>query len=199
MARPPTVLDDELLDRIADVFRDAGYDGASLGALAAATGLQRASLYHRFPDGKAQMAEAVLEKVRRSFEWLLEPMRTDPDARAGIVESAARIGEFYGGGTLSCVLDTLPLSGAPDSVRAKAAEVAELWISTMADTAQRAGRPPAEAHAAAQDAFVQILGGLVHGRLCGDREPFRRALARLPERLLGPATEILGGDVDSTR
>jgi AcrR family transcriptional regulator len=186
MARSPSVTEDQLLARIADVFREAGYDGASLGALAAATGLQRASLYHRFPDGKAQMAEAVLEHVRRSFEWLLEPMRTAPDARAGIAESAGRIGEFYGGGMLSCVLDTLPMSGAPAPVRAKAAEVADLWITTMADAAQRGGRPRAEAQAAAQDAFVQVLGGLVYGRLFSNREPFGRALDRLPGLLLGP-------------
>lgn len=199
MARTPTVLDDELLDRIADVFRDAGYDGASLGALAAATGLQRASLYHRFPNGKAQMAEAVLGRVRRAFDWLLEPMRTESDPRTGIAESAARIGGFYGGGTLSCVLDTLPLSGAPDSVRAKATEVADLWIATMADAARRGGRPAPEAHPAAQDAFVQVLGGLVYGRLFGDRGPFQRALTQLPDLLLRGPSEILGGDVDSPR
>jgi AcrR family transcriptional regulator len=197
MARPPTVRDDDLYDRLAGVFRVAGYEGASLGALAEATGLQRASLYHRFPNGKVQMAEAVLEHVRRSFERLLEPMRTAQDPRTGIAESAARIGEFYGGGTLSCVMDTLPMSGAPDSVRSKAAEVADLWISTMADTAQRGGRPADEAHAAAQDAFVRVLGGLVYGRLFDIREPFQRALAQLPDLLLKPTSEILGGDVDS--
>lgn len=199
MARPPTVLDDELIDRIADVFREAGYDGASLGALAAATGLQRASLYHRFPNGKAQMAEAVLDRVRGAFDWLLEPMRTAPDPRAGIAESALRIGEFYGGGTLSCVLDTLPMSGAPDTVRARAAGVAELWISTMADTARRGGRSATQARTAAEDAFVQVLGGLVHGRLFGNREPFQRALAQLPDLLLAPGSAIPGGDVDSPR
>jgi AcrR family transcriptional regulator len=116
-------------------------------------------------------------------------MRTDPDQRAGIAESARRIGEFYGGGTLSCVLDTLPLNGAPDPVRAKAAEVADLWISTMADAARRGGRPPADAHAVAQDAFTAALGGLVYGRVFDDREPFKRALAQLPDRLLEPSVQ----------
>ncbi|RKT53754.1 TetR/AcrR family transcriptional regulator [Saccharothrix australiensis] len=185
MARPPSVHDDELYDRLAEVFRTAGYEGASLGALAESTGLKRASLYHRFPDGKAQMAEAVLGRVERLFDGLLEPMRTDPDVRAGIARSAARIAEFYGGGLLSCVLDTLPLSGAPDRVRLRAAAVADGWISAMADAARRGGRAEDDARSAAEDAFAQVEGGLVYGRLFGDGTPFRRALARLPDLLLG--------------
>jgi AcrR family transcriptional regulator len=179
------VSDDELYDRLAEVFRAAGFHGASLGELAKAAQLRRASLYHRFPGGKAQMAEAVLDRVERLYDELLEPMRTDPDARAGIARSARRIGEFYGGGVLSCVLDTLPLTGAPEGVRRKAARVAEVWISAMADVARRGGRPEAEARAAAEDAFALIEGGLVYGRLFGDGAPSRRALARLPDLLLG--------------
>ncbi|WP_433264595.1 TetR/AcrR family transcriptional regulator [Actinosynnema sp. CS-041913] len=178
--------DDELYDRLAEVFRTAGYEGASLAALAESTGLKRASLYHRFPDGKAEMAEAVLGRVQRLFDEVLEPMRTDPDARAGVVRSAERISEFYGGGLLSCVLDTLPLSGAPERVRLRAAAVADVWISAMADVARRGGRSEPEARAAAEDAFAWIEGGLVHGRLFGDGTPFQRALGRLPDLLLGP-------------
>jgi AcrR family transcriptional regulator len=186
MARPRSVADDELYDRLAEVFRAAGYEGASLGALAEAAGLRRASLYHRFPGGKAQMAEAVLDRVGRLFDRLLEPLRTDPDPRAGIVGTAERFDEFYGGGVLSCVLDTLPLSGAPAGVRGKAAQVAEACVAAMADTARRAGRPPAEARTAAEDAFARIEGGLVYGRLFGDGAPFQRALADLPNLLLNP-------------
>jgi TetR/AcrR family transcriptional repressor of lmrAB and yxaGH operons len=185
MPRPVSVPDDELYDRLAEVFRTAGYEGASLGALAQAAGLRKASLYHRFPGGKAQMAEAVLDRVRRLFDVLLEPMRTHPDPRSGIVASAGRIGEFYGNGLLSCALDTLPLSGAPDSVRQKAAAVAESWITAMADAARRAGRPAGQARAAAEDAFASIEGGLVYGRLFADGAPFQRALAALPGQLLG--------------
>ncbi|MEU7527175.1 TetR/AcrR family transcriptional regulator [Saccharothrix sp. NPDC042600] len=185
MARPPSVQDDELYDRLAEVFRTTGYEGASLGALAESTGLKRASLYHRFPDGKAQMAEAVMGRVERLFHELLEPMRTDPDPRTGIMRTAERISAFYGGGLLSCVLDTLPLSGAPEGVRRRAAQVAEVWISAMADVARRGGRSPEDARAAAEDAFAWAEGGLVYGRLFDDGAPFRRALARLPELLLG--------------
>ena len=49
MARKTTVDDDELLEKLTKVFTSYGYDGASLTILSSATGLKRASLYHRFP------------------------------------------------------------------------------------------------------------------------------------------------------
>jgi len=61
--RPPKVLTTEILVGLATVFRSRGYEGASLKELAEATGLKKASLYYRFPNGKQEMAEAVLNHI----------------------------------------------------------------------------------------------------------------------------------------
>ena len=185
MPRPQSVQDDELLVRLAEVFRRTGFEGASLGALAEAAQLRRASLYHRFPDGKTQMAEAVLDRVEVLLGEVLEPMRAAPDVAEGVAETARRIGQFYGGGLLPCVLDTLTLAGTPDSVRARAASVATTWIDAMAAAAVRAGCPPDEARTRAEDAFARFEGGLVFSRLFGESTAFRRAAAELPDQLLG--------------
>jgi TetR/AcrR family transcriptional regulator, lmrAB and yxaGH operons repressor len=183
MPRPQTVPDDELFDRLALVFRVAGFEGASLGALAEGAGLQRASLYHRFPGGKVQMAEAVMGRVKDLFTQALEPMRSDPDVAVGIAESARRISEIYADGDLPCVLDTLTLSGAPEGIRASAAEVTAGWIDAMAAAAERGGAAADEARLAAEDAFVRIEGSLVLARLHGDPTAFRRTLTGLPRML----------------
>ncbi|WP_232665608.1 TetR/AcrR family transcriptional regulator [Pseudonocardia sp. TRM90224] len=184
MPRPQTVSDDELFDRLAEVFRVAGFEGASLGALAEGARLQRASLYHRFPEGKTQMAEAVMGRVRSHFEHAVEPMITGADVGAGIVESARRLSEIYAGGLLPCVLDTLTLSGAPESVRAMAADVTATWIGGMATAARRAGATEVDAQIAAEDAFARIEGGLVLARLRGETAAFRRAIDALPTMLM---------------
>ncbi len=54
---------------VSEVFRRVGYDGASLEELAKATGLKKSSLYHRFPEGKRQMATEVL---RFAGQWVKE-------------------------------------------------------------------------------------------------------------------------------
>lgn len=53
---------DALLEQLVVVFRERGYEGATLVQLAAATGLGKASLYHHFPGGKAEMAAVLLRK-----------------------------------------------------------------------------------------------------------------------------------------
>src|SRR5262245_55204338 len=49
----------DLLPPLAEVFRRHGYEGATLSELARVTGLGKASLYHHFPGGKSEMAEAL--------------------------------------------------------------------------------------------------------------------------------------------
>jgi TetR/AcrR family transcriptional regulator, lmrAB and yxaGH operons repressor len=185
MARPQTVPDDELFDRLAQVFRVAGFEGASLAALADGARLRRASLYHRFPEGKVQMAEAVMGRVSDRFTRALEPMVSDPDVAAGVAESARRISEIYADGLLPCVLDTLTLSGAPDGIRASAARITTAWIDAMATAAGRGGAAEPAARLAAEEAFIRIEGSLVLARLQGDPSAFRRAMAELPRMLLG--------------
>jgi TetR/AcrR family transcriptional regulator, lmrAB and yxaGH operons repressor len=184
MPRPQTVPDDELFRRLAEVFRVAGFEGASLGALAEGAGLQRASLYHRFPGGKVQMAEAVMEWAKGVFTNALEPMTGDPDVAAGVAESARRLSAIYADGLLPCVLDTLSLGGTPESIRAIAGELSGGWIDAMAAAAERAGTPAADARLAAEEAFVRIEGSLVLARLRDDPTAFRRAMAELPRMLL---------------
>ena len=58
MARTAKVSDQELMERLAKVFRNYGYEGASMTVLAKVTGLQKASLYHRFPGGKQDAEDA---------------------------------------------------------------------------------------------------------------------------------------------
>ena len=59
----PKVSEEEVVQKLFQVFRLKGFDGASLSDLAEATGLKKASLYHRYPGGKQEMAAAVMDFV----------------------------------------------------------------------------------------------------------------------------------------
>src|ERR1700674_3382424 len=72
--RPAKVTDERLYEDLAGVFRRKGYDGASYSDIMEATGLVKASLYHRFPDGKEQMVNAILSRVDKEFvDYVLAP------------------------------------------------------------------------------------------------------------------------------
>src|SRR5918993_4126488 len=106
-----TVSEEELLDRLTRVFQDYGYEGASLSRISAATGLERSSLYHRFPGGKDEMAEAVLSRVMARFNEVLAPLRDRASLESKIKETGRRLAAFYEDGSVSCVLDTLSMQG----------------------------------------------------------------------------------------
>ena len=82
MGRQARIDDGVLMDKLSAVFGDVGFQGASMAALAEATGLKKASLYHRFPDGKEQMAREVL---LAAGDWMTENILTplSNDTRAG--------------------------------------------------------------------------------------------------------------------
>ncbi len=180
--RPRT--DDDVLDRLTGVFRDHGYDGASLSRISEATGLQRSSLYHRFPGGKDEMAAAVL---RRTREWLearvLAPLGRTGAPHVRVRAMAERIADFYENGRRSCLLETLSFGGSNDRIRSAVRQAAEAWIDAMAAVAREAGLAPATARDRAEDALIDIEGALVVSRVAGDTAAFRRVLSRLPGRL----------------
>ena len=82
--------DDVLLDRLAETFKDVGYEGASLSVLSDATGLKKSSLYHRFPDGKAQMAQEVMAQTARDLCRQREKPGVHVRRRPGYVGAKAK-------------------------------------------------------------------------------------------------------------
>lgn len=182
---PKTVSDAQLRDRLIEVFRAEGYEGTSLSRLQQATGLQRSSLYHRFPAGKQDMAAAVVQDVARRFaEEILAPefAADRPEVRLDAI--AQRLDEFYDGGHLSCLLDTLSLGRPSARIAQLTRQAVALWVAALREIATDAGLDHDEAHRRAVDAVAAIQGALIVARTIGDTAGFRRALGSLPQRLL---------------
>ena len=180
----PKITDEDLLERLRRVFQDHGFEGASLSRISEATGLEKASLYHRFPGGKDQMAEAVLAHVGRWFvENLLAPLRETGPVAARIRETGRRIQAFYEDGRRSCVLDTLSLRDGSPALHEAVGRTYAAWRDSFAAAAREAGLPAGLARRRAEEAIMSIHGALVLARATGDTKPFARALARLPDLL----------------
>src|SRR6201993_1449669 len=181
--RPAKISENRLYRELSDIFRRKGYDGASYADLMKATGLVKASLYHRFPGGKEEMVDAILSDVDREFsEYVVKPAfeaGAPPDRARKI---ARRLREFYKSGQQWCLLDTVTLADSP-STREHACRSLEYWIDAFARVGRDAGLSPAIARRRSQEAVAAIEGGLVVSRVLGDRRPFLRSLASLPKRL----------------
>jgi AcrR family transcriptional regulator len=181
--RPAKISDERLFQGLSDVFRRKGYDGASYSDLMKATGLVKASLYHRFPGGKAEMVDAILSTVDRHFaDHVLRPASEEGRPRDRARKIARRLRGFYDSGRQWCLLDTLTLADSP-STRAHARRSMEFWIDAFARLSRDAGLSPAIARKRAQEAVVAIEGGLVASRVLNNPRPFLRSLANLPNQL----------------
>lgn len=181
--RPAKMPEKYVLQRLTEVFRERGYEGASYAILISATGLVKASLYHRFPGGKEEMVDTVLSRADREFmDYVLRPAwEAGPPAKR-VRKIAQRLEKFYHSGSRWCLLDTLTLASTSRTLR-HAKRSMEFWISSLSRVAQEAGMPRSEARQNAEDAVAAIEGGLIVSRVTRSRKPFLRALATLPARL----------------
>lgn len=182
---PERMPDEQLLGALTEVFRTHGYEGTTLALVSKATGLQKSSLYHRFPGGKEQMAVAVLNAaVAHVAGHVLAPLRGTGSIRMRVKETASRIADFYGQGKKACLLDTLSVGFPPGgSISSLLKGAHDYWIESFAFAAKEAGLPPKKAKARAAEALVRIEGALVVSRISGDERSFQRALADLPDLL----------------
>lgn len=187
MARPASINDHDLILKLSSVFRDVGYDGASLAALSDATGLKRASLYHRFPDGKEQMAREVLIFTKK---WLskeiLTPLKSDASPESRIQGMIKTLNKFYSGGRQACLLNMLSSSKIQQGPFTQLIKgTLEIWIKTLAGVLEDAGFSSDKASMRSQRAVALLQGSLVLSRGMGSTKPFKEFLNNLPAELLG--------------
>jgi AcrR family transcriptional regulator len=176
---------DEVVARIQAVFRDYGFDGASLREISNATGLGKGSLYHYFPGGKDDMAVAVLERVDGWMrERVLEPLRGTGTPQARLRTVVRALDELYDGGRNACVLGSLVVGAGGTRLQKPLGNAFAGWIDALRLLAIEAGVKPSEARRRAEDAVVRIEGSLVVAAALADGAPFKRALRAIERELL---------------
>ena len=175
---------DELVAALLDLFRRKGYDGVSLADISDATGLGRSSLYHHFPGGKEEMAEAVLAFARQTVEReVLGPLAAPGKLGARIDAMLAGVRRLYEGGAAPCVLASL-LQGEPGGpVGAGVSRIFADWIAAVAAALRDAGESRAAAERRALAAMARIQGALVLARALDRKDVFSDALKAAREEL----------------
>ena len=182
----PNLPKEEVVTRLMRVFRREGYDGASLARLSDATGLGRSSLYHHFPRGKEDMADAVLDLSRaRLTRLVLEPLAAGGPVRARLEAMARGFGEFYGAGRDACLIELFGVGTTGVQFVPRLTDSIAVLVRAIAAVLIEAGQSEDQALRRAEDAVIAIQGSLVLARAGGSTAVFRRILIELPDRLLG--------------
>jgi TetR/AcrR family transcriptional repressor of lmrAB and yxaGH operons len=183
---PPAVLTrDEVVDRLLTVFRTSGYDGATLAQLAEATGLGRSSLYHHFPNGKADMAAAAMEAVAVWWrDHVLGPLRAPGTPTQKLERFGAGLAEFYQNGKKACLTNLFSIGEAGGFFQPDLKKRVKALMAEIAKVAVEAGVDEDEATRRAEDAVVSLQGSLVVSRALGSTSAFTRVIEEMPARLL---------------
>lgn len=181
----PIVSKEEVLRRLTEAFRRVGFDGATLALLARETGLKKASLYHYFPGGKKEMAEAALTEVGT---WLQDEVFAHLEADQEPVERLRAMAEsldrFYQSGQKWCLVDLFSVGEAGGHFREVLKTGLQTWLDRLQQVAEQAGIPPEVARRRAEETLMVIQGGLVLSRAMDRPALFERVLSEIPDRML---------------
>ncbi len=179
--RPQKVENEILLDGLMSVLRSKGYDGASLNELASSTGLQKASLYHRFPGGKKEITMAVLDHVD---EWLnmhvfavLQQRDRLPEERLSSV--LVNVKELYQAGEAICIIRALSMETGLALFGEKLKNSMNSWIDSFSVLGQDIGLNKNEADQKAVRVVVKIQGSLIVSKTLQSTKPFIDALKEI--------------------
>jgi AcrR family transcriptional regulator len=185
--RPQKVEEEALLAGLMSVIRIKGYEGASLNELAAASGLQKASLYHRFPGGKQEIVAAVLDYVGKwvneNIYALLTNEKMPPAERLGkVIEN---IDLLYDHGKDVCILRALSMDTGVRLFGKQIQQSMSQWIAGFKHLGISLGFEATLAESTAYQTLIQVQGSLVVSKGMSTVDPFQNALVSIKNMYLG--------------
>jgi AcrR family transcriptional regulator len=184
----PLLTREQLLSRLCETFRRHGYEGASMALIAQDSGLGKASLYHYFPDGKVQMAGAVLGYVRQWFEDnVFGPLESVHPPRQRIVAMLELLGQYYKKGQCACLPAMFAQAAERDLFADAISDFYHRWLIALSQTLTDSGLARDIAQRRAYDGLERIQGALVMARGLGDDRLFASMAQVLPDQLLAGA------------
>ncbi|WP_312170859.1 TetR/AcrR family transcriptional regulator [Microbacterium sp.] len=184
MAR--TVLDrSDVVRALAGVFRKRGFEGGSLSFIQQETGVGRGSLYHFFPEGKTDMARAVLDQVAEWFdEKIFVPLRTATDARQAIADTSREVAEYFISRERVCLFAAITLGEEQETFAEAVRAYFTDWVDALTQVLTTTGLTREMAREHALYAVAAIQGGLVLARAYGDDQTFLGIVNRTEKGLL---------------
>lgn len=184
--RPQKVSENDLMESLSKTFRAFGYEGASLKELSDETGLKKASLYHRFPNGKQEMAESVLLYLDQWVESHVFSALTDEtkDPVTRLKTGLEQISLLYHGGENMCIFKALSMDTGLQLFENNLKESMKQWINSFINIGLSFHLSPEKAEQLAIQNLIDIQGSLVLSKILNDTIIFENALKNIERRYI---------------
>jgi TetR/AcrR family transcriptional repressor of lmrAB and yxaGH operons len=181
MTADPTATRDRLILAAADLFRRKGYHATGIAEVLAASGAPKGSLYHHFPDGKADLAVAAADWTAEGILAVIDAsFAPAPGFREGAATLCHKLAKLYditqGAGT--CPVAALLFDG-PDEPRFhdRAQAIYDRLIATVTAHAARLGQ--GDPAGAAELVLAAVDGGWTMARARRSSDVLRRLAGRI--------------------
>jgi AcrR family transcriptional regulator len=152
-----------------ELFRRQGYNGTALKDVTAAADATTGSLYHFFPGGKSQLAEAVLTESGLAYQQLFEAIADEAD------DPAQAVADFFDGAAevlaATGFIDVCPIgtvarevASTDEALRLASSRVFDGWIGAAAGRFAAAGLSDETSASLAATVVAALEGGFVLAR-----------------------------------
>ena len=177
----PLATRSQIVPVLAEVFRERGFEGASLAAISKATGLGKGSLYHFFPAGKEEMANAVFDEIGVWFEReVFAPLASGaPDSIQAMFDAAQA---YFRSGRRVCLIGAFALDQSRNLFAGKISAYFVRWVDALALALSEIGYGRKKARARSEEIVSGVQGAIVLARALDDPGQFERAIERLRKR-----------------
>ncbi|WP_209402923.1 TetR/AcrR family transcriptional regulator [Pseudozobellia sp. WGM2] len=164
--RPQKIEEQEMLNGFAKLFKEKGYEGTSLAELAVVTGLKKASLYHRFPKGKEEMAKAVLLSInewveKHVFNTLTNPSLSPEERLKNGLQS---IQKLYDDGNTPCLLQAFSVQSGIEVFHQLINDSMSDWVDAFTNIGLAFDLSQSAAKEKATQVLIAIQGSLIVSR-----------------------------------
>lgn len=160
------------METAATLFRRQGYAATGLNQILDEASVKAGSLYHHFPQGKQELAAAVVDTAGGGIEQLLRRFLATDRTVADIVDRwidllvAGLAGDHRDG----CPIEPIATESvnASQVVREASARAFSGWCKAIEERLHAEGWPQTEAESVAVAVISQIEGALILSRIAGD-------------------------------
>jgi TetR/AcrR family transcriptional regulator, lmrAB and yxaGH operons repressor len=184
-----------LVDTAAVLFRRQGYAATGVNQILETADVKAGSLYHHFPDGKQELAAAVVDSVGADIERRLRELLDSELPVSDIVDGWI---DLMASGLAGDQRDGCPIEpiatesvNASQQVRDASARAFGGWCLAVADRLRADGWPDIDADQTALAVIALIEGALILSRIAGDAAALNAAKAAV-RTLISPASGAHG-------
>jgi TetR/AcrR family transcriptional regulator, lmrAB and yxaGH operons repressor len=161
-----------LVENAATLFRRQGYAATGLNQILEEAGVRAGSLYHHFPQGKQQLAAAVVAAAGADIEQLLRRFLATSRSVADIVDRwiDLLVAGLAGDQRDGCPIEPIATESvnASPQVRAASARAFKGWCTAIGDRLRSEGWSDSDAETVALGVISLIEGALILSRIAGD-------------------------------